>query len=125
MRSKKWNGTGLVLGIVCLAIGVLTWDRIYSGTAFTSAGLFLLVQYAYRWDGFPRFLLSYGLCLLPFYLVNGLLTGAFIQEQVVWYNDFENLGIRVFTIPLDDHFYSLSLQGFIVFLFDRNSGKQQ
>jgi lycopene cyclase domain-containing protein len=32
-----------------------------------------------------------------------------IESEVVWYNDMENLGIRVFTIPIEDFGYAFSL----------------
>ena len=47
--------------------------------------------------------------LIPFFLVNGILTGSFIEEQVVWYNNSENLNLRVFTIPIEDTIYAFSL----------------
>jgi lycopene cyclase domain-containing protein len=37
----------------------------------------------------------------PFLIVNGMLTAL----PVVEYNDAHTLGIRVFTIPLEDFFY--------------------
>ena len=47
--------------------------------------------------------------LIPFFIVNGILTGTGIQEEVVWYNDEENLGIRILTIPVEDILYAFSL----------------
>ena len=40
-------------------------------------------------------------------MVNGLLTGSLIENQVVWYNNNENLSFRLGTIPVEDVFYAL------------------
>ena len=42
-------------------------------------------------------------------MVNGILTGSYIENQVVWYDNTENLGIRLFTIPLEDIFYAFNM----------------
>ena len=47
--------------------------------------------------------------LFPFIIVNGILTGSGINEPVVWYNNLENLDIRIFTIPVEDFVYGLLL----------------
>jgi hypothetical protein len=57
----------------------------------------------------------YALLLVPFLIVNGILTGTGLEEPVVSYNKTENLNIRLFTIPLEDVFYGFEL--FILNLF--------
>ena len=47
--------------------------------------------------------------MIPFLIVNGLLTGSFIEGEVVWYNNAENLGIRLGTIPIEDIVYAFNL----------------
>lgn len=54
---------------------------------------------------FPSFLLT----LIPFLIVNGVLTGSFLESPIVWYNDNENMGLRLGTIPLEDILYSFNL----------------
>ena len=56
-----------------------------------------------------RFYFAYGVILIPFFIVNGILTGSFISSEVVWYNDAHNLGLRIGTIPVEDIFYGMLL----------------
>jgi lycopene cyclase domain-containing protein len=48
---------------------------------------------------------GYIVSLLPFFLVNGVLT----KMPVVSYNNSENLSVRIYTIPVEDMVYLLSL----------------
>ncbi len=48
-----------------------------------------------------KFYLTWAISLIPFLIVNGVLTAL----PVVEYNDLHTLGIRLFTIPLEDAFY--------------------
>jgi lycopene cyclase domain-containing protein len=57
--------------------------------------------------------------LVPFFIVNGILTGSFIAEPVVWYNNLENLGIRLFTIPIEDIGYAFNMLFLVVFLNEK------
>lgn len=42
-------------------------------------------------------------------MVNGILTGSFIADEVVWYNNNENMAFRLGTIPFEDVFYGMAL----------------
>jgi lycopene cyclase domain-containing protein len=54
------------------------------------------------WMGY--FWLAYLVHLIPFFIVNGILT----SEPIVWYNNNENIGIRLATIPIEDTIYALT-----------------
>ncbi|MFL0065108.1 lycopene cyclase domain-containing protein [Tenacibaculum maritimum] len=63
---------------------------------------------------FPSFLVI----LFPFFIVNGVLTGSFIEAPVVWYDDAENMNFRLFTIPFEDAFYAFNLLFSIQLVFN-------
>jgi len=56
-----------------------------------------------------RFYVSFLVILIPFFIINGILTGSFIKDEVVWYNSSEIMGIRIFTVPAEDIAYGFSL----------------
>jgi len=78
----------------------------------------ILVAWIYLKETLRKFYLSFVIVLVPFFIVNGILTGSFIENEVVWYNNAENLGIRLFTIPIEDTFYGFSLLLGIVLLIE-------
>lgn len=96
------------LAIILLTSGMYHLDKWYTAVTFISTGLFIAYQMLYlkpRYMG--RFYLAFAIILIPFFFVNGILTGSLIDDPVVWYNNEENLGIRMGTIPLEDTFYAL------------------
>lgn len=56
-----------------------------------------------------RFYLVYLILMIPFLIVNGLLTGTALAAPIVWYNPGEIIGPRILTIPLEDIFYGMGL----------------
>ena len=56
-----------------------------------------------------HYLITFLFMLIPFIIVNGVLTGFGIPNEVVWYNDTQNFGLRFVTIPLEDFFYAYSM----------------
>lgn len=97
-----------LLIVVLLIFGIYHIDKAYTSVTFLTTGLFLafgLLKLKMRFMG--RFYLAFGVILIPFFIVNGILTGSFIDEPIVWYNNTENLGIRVGTVPLEDAVYGM------------------
>lgn len=93
----------------------LYYDRVYSLITFGLLAVVLIItEFIVKSTIMSRFYLAYLVSLIPFYLVNGLLTSI----PIVMYNDAENMAIRVGTIPLEDHFYSLSMLLINILLFE-------
>jgi len=99
----------LILAAILLAIAALNYGRAYTFWACGACGIGLIAAWALRRKAPQfnpqRFLLAYAVCLIPFLAVNGLLTSL----PVVLYNDSENVGIRIRTIPAEDVFYGMLL----------------
>jgi len=98
----------IFLMLFLFLIGILSFGKWYTSfTALLTAG-YLLFLWLRKVD-MAYIYLSYFIVLPFFFLSNGLLTGSFLDEPVVWYNNDENLGIRLFTIPVEDLFYGFLL----------------
>lgn len=94
--------------LTSLIIGIISLDEAYTATTFISLAITLAVKkYILKSNHLTQFYLTYLILMAPFFLVNGILTGSFIDAPVVWYNDDENLGIRLGTIPVEDVFYGM------------------
>lgn len=104
----------LISGLSLIAC-ILFYDKIYTvvnaGICF---GLVLFATFSYKFRNLGRFYLSYFVSLIPFLICNGILTTL----PIVIYNDQENMAIRLFSIPLEDVFYCLSLLLSNVLLMD-------
>ncbi|KAA8482543.1 lycopene cyclase domain-containing protein [Arcticibacter tournemirensis] len=100
---------GNVISLLMIALSivmlVLYFNRVYTLITFGLLLFVVLFFYIKRPAYTGRFYLAYFISLIPFYIVNGLLTSL----PVVMYNDAQNSAMRVGTIPFEDHFYSLSM----------------
>ncbi len=118
--STAISAVWLIFSAVML---LLFYDRVYSlitfGLLLFLSGLVLIRRNEHPY--LSRFYFAFFVSLIPFYIVNGILTGI----PVVMYNDAENSGFRVGTIPFEDHFYSLSLLLMNVMFFENFRKKQR
>jgi len=99
-----------ILIVFSLGMAVIFRENWYTAVTFGSLAICLLALSFSKWRvHFPNMSRAYLIILPFFFLSNGLLTGSFIPEQVVWYDDTENVGRRMFTIPFEDIFYGFLL----------------
>ncbi len=98
----------IALMIALLIIGVLFVDRTYTAVTFLCTASLLAVHvFLLKSTYLGRFYIGYAIGLVPFLIVNGILTGWLLPEPIVWYNNAENLGVRINTIPIEDSVYLL------------------
>ena len=115
-KAPTEKAFALMFALWLLLLGVVFRDRWYTMTSFVSTAficLFLVFIAKVSWFG--KAVTVYTLLLFPFFIVNGILTGTGLEQPVVMYNNEENLGVRLLTIPLEDSVYGFEL--FLLNLF--------
>lgn len=118
--NKRWGDMFLIVaGVLLFATGILYAGRYYTSWTFIFTGGFIMLLYSTRknFKSFDAvsFIVSYAVCLIPFLIVNGFLTAI----PVVLYNNAENLGIRIYTIPFEDAFYGMLLVLMNIVLYEK------
>ena len=95
-----------VLGLGLLLLAIFSYGKAYTFYNALFGGLFLVYHgFIKKTQWMGTFWMAYLIHLIPFLLVNGVLTAL----PVVVYNDAENLGMRLGTIPIEDTVYALTL----------------
>lgn len=95
-----------LLIILSVWLLIFNYQKLYTLITFSLLlVLITLLQYVFKVKWLNRYYVTYVVALIPFYVMNGLLTSM----PVVLYNNVQNLGNRVGTIPVEDHFYCMSL----------------
>lgn len=109
LSNRTTSISYVILITTLLAVIVYNYAKWYTAVNFAYAILLLGLIYNYSRKSLSVFFPTFLVVLIPFYIVNGLLTGSWINDEVVWYNDLHNLNIRVGTIPIEDSIYALSM----------------
>ena len=108
LKVKNPKLISLVILLTCIAGAFLFHDKAYTFYTSLFLGIFLLLHLIWiKGEYLARFYFAYLIILIPFTIVNGLLTGSWIGEPMVWYNNEENLAVRFLTIPVEDVFYGM------------------
>jgi lycopene cyclase domain-containing protein len=106
-RLRKYARPFTLLLIAFLVVlAALNLSRVY--TSATAVFLVVMLVLHFKFFGFGllgKFYRAYLVHLIPFVLINGILTAI----PIVWYNNTYNLGIRIYTIPVEDSWYSMLL----------------
>lgn len=113
----------LILATVML---IFNFDKPYTALNCCYAIVLILIQIFFLkglyMGKFYRFYLWH---LIPFFIVNGILTGTGLEEEVVWYDKAAILGIRMGTIPVEDALYSFSLMLMNISIFEYIKNKYE
>jgi lycopene cyclase domain-containing protein len=111
------------IGLIVLLLFVVLFntEKLYTAIKLSLTVLMLLYIVLKNPSYMGRFYRAYLVCLIPFFIVNGLLTAI----PVVTYNDTENLGIRIGTIPIEDTVYMLLMLLMNTTLFEYFKEKQK
>jgi lycopene cyclase domain-containing protein len=112
-KYKLPKSTTVFLSVLIIAIIILLlashFGKWYTTINFILYLILMLYSLKYHLKTLQEYYPSFLIIAIPFLIVNGILTGSFIDEPVVWYNNAENLGVRIFTIPVEDIFYAFTM----------------
>ena len=111
LKLSKPVTKAISVGLITLlfVLAVVNYDKWYTVINFSLAIPLTFIVYNYNTKLLQHFFLTFLVMLIPFFIVNGILTGSFITDQVVWYDNTENLGIRMGTIPVEDSIYAYTM----------------
>jgi lycopene cyclase domain-containing protein len=118
VKEKRYSVPRIIwfaLSGVLIALAFFFRAQNYTFTVLVSTALFFLLSSLLlpRMLASRRFWLFMGITYIPFLIFNGILTAL----PVVTYSPRAIWGFRVYTIPVEDFFYSFSLLGFNALAF--------
>jgi lycopene cyclase domain-containing protein len=116
VNTKLWSPMLIVVGLV---FTILFYDRWYPSVNFAVfTVLIVYLAFIKKVVWLAQFYFTYLIMILPFLIVNGVLTGTGLAEPIVWYNNAETIGFRILTIPFEDVFYGMSLIGLNILIYE-------
>lgn len=119
ISKKTTKGITLFFILILIPVIILNADKAYTFVNYIFVVFVLLIGFFFEIKHLQRFYIAFLIILIPFFIVNGILTGTGLEEPVVWYNNAENLGIRLLTIPIEDIGYAFTMIFGNVFLIER------
>ena len=123
--EKSTNIIYITLLTTLILVLWYVYDRWYTLVNFAYAIILLGIVYNINRKLLQVFIPTFLIILLPFFIVNGILTGSGLEAPVVWYNNAENLGIRLGTIPIEDAIYAFSMLLTVLVLTEYFEKKKQ
>ncbi len=121
LKGQKLGSPWLLFFVMLLMLVVLCLNisRVYTAVAFITTFLVML-WLVLRANDVVRSKINnvYLILLIPFLLVNGVLTGTGLESAIVNYDNRENLSIRVLTIPVEDAVYAYELIALNIVVFN-------
>lgn len=130
-KYYKWNALSgfnnilvFVSVIVLSVVALLNTDKIYTlVTAVVTVATLIYLHFIARSEWITKASVVFTILMLGFFPVNGVLTGSFIENPIVNYNPNDFLGIRMFTIPIEDAVYGYSQFLLVLYFFKQFQNK--
>ena len=98
---------------------IMNMDKWYTASAgIISALLTIGIYFIRRVSWYGNFVFTFIVAIIPFIIVNSILTGAFTDQPVVWYNEEHIMGPRIITIPIEDLFYNYAMLLPVIGIFE-------
>lgn len=116
--DKIANVFGIIMLVLSVLLASLNPTNYYTLSACSFTAIYTCIALIKKLNWFPSFVFTYLVCLLPFLVVNGVLTGSITDEPIVWYSERHIIGFRILTIPFEDLFYNYSLLFPIIWIFE-------
>jgi len=110
--TRKRNDDLVINSLIFILffLGIFFWSLLYTSTVCLITAATLCFHYVYGdTDVRVKTYYTYLFSLIPFILINGILTGGFTDAPIISYNEGEFLNIRLISIPLEDAIYLLPL----------------
>ena len=123
-KASPTNYTITILtGITLIFLSLFFYYKTYTSTYFSLSGITLVLIYLYKPVWWKKFQIMFLFSLIPFFIVNGFLTGSFTEHPIVLYDDQQNLGIRILNIPVEDMFYCFNILVLVVVVYEYRLSK--
>lgn len=116
--NAKWINRAVqivVLSYISFLL-IVDWNGWYTFTV-SIAGTLVLALWIYS-RSTQHIGLAFVLSLIPFFGMNGILTGLTTEEPVVWYSETQKIPGRIMTIPFEDVIYAFTLIVGVILLFE-------
>ena len=124
LSPKITRYISIILIGMALTLIVAYYPKAYTVVNFSFLFITITLGIIFKIELLQRFYISFLIILIPFFIVNGILTGLITDIPVVWYDNSENLGVRLITIPVEDIGYAFTMLFGNLMIFDSLNKKQ-
>lgn len=108
--NEKWAKVlTFLIVILSITMAYLNREVTYTFVALLVLPVVLLLSYLFTRSVVQYYYAIFPILLIPFFIINGILTGTGIEQAVFDYSPQAILGIRIISIPIEDIFYNFSL----------------
>ena len=98
-----------ILVAILLLLSFLYKDKLYTIINFLMAIVILMLVRHTNSRLLNTYYITFLVMLLPFFVFNGFLTGSYSESEIIWYNNNENLNLRLATVPIEYLSYAFTL----------------